>query len=132
MLWRVTNSWQRAIRATLSPFGLTHVQFVLLAVLTATDRATAPTQRDLAEHAGTDIMMTSQVVRTLEAKGLVQRNPHPDDGRARILTPTAEGIELVNRANADVERADRDYFAALGTGVPEFTRSLGVLARNSR
>ena len=33
-LWRVTNAWQAAQRAALKPFGLTHVQFVVLASLT--------------------------------------------------------------------------------------------------
>ncbi len=48
MLWRVTNSWQRTIRAALAPFDLTHVQFVLLAVLTSMDRSAPVTQRNLA------------------------------------------------------------------------------------
>jgi len=112
-LWRVTNAWQRAIRTALAPHGLTHVQFVLLASLTWMDRSTPVTQRDLADHARTDVMMTSQVIRTLERKGYVTRGPHPSDGRAVTLAPTAEGSAVANRANADVEAADRAYFGAL-------------------
>ena len=37
LLWQVTNKWQAAQRAALKPFGLTHVQFVLLASLTWLD-----------------------------------------------------------------------------------------------
>ena len=33
LLWRVTLSWQRRMRAALAPHDLTHVQFVLLASL---------------------------------------------------------------------------------------------------
>lgn len=127
MLWRVTNSWQRAIRAALAPFGLTHVQFVLLATLTSMDRATPVTQRDLADQAATDVMMTSQVLRVLEDKQLIERAPHPADRRARTLSPTAAGVALVNRANAAVEDADRAYFAALGAATRDFTRLLGTL-----
>lgn len=112
-LWRVTNAWQRAVRAALGPHDLTHVQFVLLASLTWMDRSRPVTQRDLAEHAGTDAMMTSQVLRALEAKGLVVRSPHPADRRAVALEPTPAGVALANRANADVEAADRGYFAVL-------------------
>ncbi|MDR1998615.1 MAG: MarR family transcriptional regulator [Frankiaceae bacterium] len=126
-LWRVTNAWQRAIRTALEPFGLTHVQFVLLAVLTAMDRSEPVTQRDLADHAATDVMMTSQVLRALEGKGFVERLAHPTDGRARTLAPTPAGIALVNRANAVVEAADRAYFAPLGNSVANFTRNLGTL-----
>ncbi len=67
LLWHATLRWQRAVAAALRPLGLTHVQFVLLAGgwwLSQGDRW--PSQRELADHAGTDRMMTSQVVRTLE------------------------------------------------------------------
>ena len=121
MLWRVTNSWQRAIRSALAPFDLTHVQFVLLAVLASTDNTMSVTQRDLAERAATDPMMTSQVLRVLEGKGLIVRLAHPTDGRARTLAITDAGIALVNRANTVVEEADRDYFAVLDDAVSDFT-----------
>ncbi|QIM18606.1 winged helix-turn-helix transcriptional regulator [Leucobacter coleopterorum] len=128
MLWRVTNSWQREIRATLAPFGLTHVQFVLLAALTAMDSETPVTQRDLAEQAVTDPMMTSQVLRALEEKDLVERHPHPTDRRARTLAVTPAGVALANRANAAVEQADHAYFFALGRKRQDFTDCLATLS----
>ena len=86
MLWRVTNRWQAVIRAALRPFGLTHVQFVLLAALTwAMGKLT---QIELAHRTRTDPMMTSQVLRALERKGLIERREHPTDGRARLLNVT--------------------------------------------
>lgn len=112
-LWRVTHSWQRRIRAALAPHGLTHVQFVLLASLAWMDHGTPVTQRRLAELAGTDAMMTSQVLRALEALGLVLRTPHPTDRRAMLVQPTAAGIEVANRANGAVEAADREFFGVL-------------------
>jgi DNA-binding MarR family transcriptional regulator len=125
-LWRVTNRWQAAQRATLVPFDLTHVQFVLLASLTWLD-AEPPTQRELAAHAGTDPMMTSQVLRALEAKGLVERHAHPTDGRARLLVATAAGKALANRAVVAVEACDAEFFGALADR-GGFTRELGRLA----
>ena len=65
LLWQVTNRWQAAQRAALKPFGLTHVQFVLLASLAWLGADGPVTQQQLAGHAGTDPMMTSQVVRAL-------------------------------------------------------------------
>lgn len=127
-LWQVTNAWQRQIRAALVRHELTHVQFVLLASLTWMDRSEPVTQRKLAEFAGTDAMMTSQVIRTLETKGYVARSPHPTDKRAVTVAPSAEGIALANRANIDVEAADSDYFGSL---TPEelamFRKSLHML-----
>jgi DNA-binding MarR family transcriptional regulator len=113
VLWQVTNRWQAAQRAALKPFGLTHVQFVLLASLTWLDAEGPVTQRSLAAHAATDEMMTSQVLRALEAAGLVERGPHPSDRRARALQVTPAGRELANRAVVAVEACDRAFFAAL-------------------
>lgn len=127
MLWQVTNAWQREIRAALAPFDLTHVQFVLLAVLAHADDGTPVTQRELARRAATDPMMTSQVLRTLEGKRLVERLPHPVDRRARAVAATPAGIDLANHANAAVEAADHSYFSTLGPKVPDFTESLAAL-----
>ena len=112
----------------MKPFGLTHVQFVLLASLTwlAGDRPV--TQRALADHCATDPMMTSQVLRALEQRGLVDRAPHPDDRRAHALSATPAGSELANRAVVAVESCDEDFFAVLGQDRPGFTRALQVLA----
>ena len=129
MLWKVTNAWQAAQRRALKPFGLTHVQFVLLASLTWMDTENQVTQNVLAAHAGTDPMMTSEVLRTLEKGSLVERRPHPQDGRARVLSVTPAGRDLANRANAAVEKCDKDFFDRLGTESATFTRLLrGLIA----
>jgi DNA-binding MarR family transcriptional regulator len=112
LLWQVTNRWQARIRAALKPFGLTHVQFVLLATLTWGEGPSS--QKQLADQAATDPMMTSQVLRALEQRGLVRREPDPDDRRARAIAVTPAGVELVNRAVVAVEDTDTAFFAAAG------------------
>lgn len=113
LLWHATLRWQRMVAAALRPLDLTHVQFVLLAVLWwfVTLRDERPSQRELAEQAGTDPMMTSQVVRALERKGLLVRTPHPTDARARQLDLTAKGKRLARKAIDVVEGADDEFFA---------------------
>ena len=111
MLWRATLAWQREMRAALAPHGLTHVQFVLLASLWwLSEHGDPPTQRALADQAGTDAMMTSQVVRKLETQGLITRGPHPDDSRARLLALTPRGRDKLKGALHDVEAADARFF----------------------
>ncbi len=127
LLWRVTNEWQAAQRAALKPHGLTHVQFVLLASLTWLDAERPPTQSELAAHARTDPMMTSQVLRALEVAGLVERMPHPDDGRAKLLRVTPAGAALAAAANVDVEECDRSFFEPLGDGGAGFAAELRKL-----
>jgi DNA-binding MarR family transcriptional regulator len=130
LLWRVTLSWQRSIRAVLAPYGLTHVQFVLLASLWWLQEhgAGQPIQADLAEQAGTDPMMTSQVVRKLAGRDLVARQADPADSRAVRLTVTDAGRALLAGALADVEAADEEYFAALGDQRDAFSQALVTLS----
>jgi DNA-binding MarR family transcriptional regulator len=127
LLWRVSNAWSAAQRAALAPHGLTHPQFVLLASLTYLGGAEPVRQTDLAAHAGMDAMTASQVLRALEAKALVRREPHPTDARARALAVTDEGRELANRTVALVEAVDREFFAAAGDLVGAFAGALGRL-----
>lgn len=129
MLWRASNAWQRTIRAALAPHGLTQVQFVLLATLVSAGSQQV-TQRELAEAAVTDAMMTSQLVRTLEKKRLLERHPHPTDRRAIALTPTSAGRDVVNVAILAVESADEAFFSTLGSGqVSNLTGLLNALSR---
>lgn len=110
LLWRVTNKWQARQRAALKAFGLTHVQFVLLATLTYAVGKSTFTQKQLADYVKTDAMMTSQVIRKLEKKGLVRRKVSKLDQRAFILMPTDGGIHLVNEAVQAVESVDKEFF----------------------
>src|SRR6185295_17722147 len=80
LLWQINNKWQSKQRKALKVFGLTHVQFVLLASLVWASDEVSFTQKQLAEHAKTDVMMTSQVLRTLERKGLIRRTVGITDG----------------------------------------------------
>jgi DNA-binding MarR family transcriptional regulator len=114
VLWHVTLRWQREITAALAPLGLTHVQFVLLAsAWWLNARGDEPNQLGLARQAGTDVKMTSEVLRKLEAKGLLVRTVDAADTRARRIRVTGRGGELARAAVAAVERADAAFFGAL-------------------
>jgi DNA-binding MarR family transcriptional regulator len=111
LLWHVTLRWQRDIAAALAPLDLTHVQFVLLATTWwLNSHGEDPNQLAVARQAGTDVKMTSQVLRKLEAKGLMGREVDPGDTRARRLRVTARGAKLAQRAIAVVEKADTAFF----------------------
>lgn len=114
LLWQVTNTWQRKLRIALKAVDLTHVQFVLLAVLSwLSHRQNDVTQAQLAQHSYVDVMMASQVVRTLEEKGLINRLTHPSDTRAKSLRVTDKGSAIVAQAIGLVESADQSFFGGL-------------------
>ncbi len=114
VLWRISNLWQRSQRETLDPLDLTPAQFALLqsvVELAANDELV--NQKRLADHAKTDPMMTSQVVRTLEGKGLLRRSKHPSDKRAVSLTLTTKGSRTLEKASAAVNVVDARFFDAV-------------------
>jgi DNA-binding MarR family transcriptional regulator len=118
LLWHLTLAWQRAVTAVLEPLDLTHVQFVLLACAWwLGSQGQVPNQLQLARQAGTDVKMTSQVLRRLEAKGLLQRQVDPADTRARRLRLTAAGTRLAQRAITAVEQADAQFFGTEAAAV---------------
>jgi DNA-binding MarR family transcriptional regulator len=128
LLWQVTTLWQRQISAALRPFGLTQVQFVLLiGLLWLTTDDSLITQIMLATHTKLDTMMTSQVLRALETRGLVGRKPHPQDSRAKVLHLTAEGRALALRALPAVDGTDAEFFARIAGAQPGFNAALEAL-----
>ncbi|MCM2419263.1 MarR family transcriptional regulator [Streptomyces sp. RKAG293] len=113
LFWRTSLHWQRAIAAALAPLDLTHAQFVLLAGLWWLDgQGEQPNQLQLARHSGTDVKMTSQVLRRLEDKGLLTRVTDPSDTRAKRLGITPAGARLATEAVAKVEATDAAFFGA--------------------
>jgi DNA-binding MarR family transcriptional regulator len=125
LLWHATLRWQRAIAVALAPLELTHVQFVLLAsTWWLNERGEQPNQSTLAAHAGTDVKMTSQVIRSLQAKGFIEREIDPLDTRARRRRVSRRGARLAPRAIATVERVDAAFFADVHADV-----ALEVLGR---
>jgi len=102
LLWHVTLRWQREIGAALAPLLLTHVQFVLLATTWwLNSQGEDPNQLNVARQAGTDVKMASEVLRKLEAKGLIVRTVDASDTRARRLRVTDEGAELAQQRARD-------------------------------
>lgn len=128
LLWQAVNRWQRVQKQALAPFDLTPVQFLLLSGARELGAAgEPPTQAVLARHCRTDPMMTSQVLRALEKERLVARHAHDGDGRAMVVEVTVSGQSIVVAAIEAVDRAEEEFFAALGPNVSAFSDALTLL-----
>ncbi len=105
------------------------MQFVVLACLWWIEdhKQLAPTQAQLAQQAGIDPMMTSQVARKLELRGLLERHIDRSDSRARQLSLTRSGRALLKGALAEVDAADELYFGALEQERAGFLAALAAL-----
>jgi len=130
MFWQTSNMWQRKMVKALKPTGLTLVQLVLLAGVAWLEKeAEEITQVRLARQAKTDVMMTSQVLRKLESKGLVSKRHSESDTRSNVIMLTEEGAEKVAKALGIAESVDSDFFRSLRRNYSEFLLELGALTK---
>jgi len=95
---------------------------VLMQVL----RGPAPRQEQLAVRLGLDEGTISRLVTRLEAEGLVERRPDPQDHRARTLHPTPQLEALAPRLRRASERVQERLTRGLS---PEEAATLTALLR---
>jgi DNA-binding MarR family transcriptional regulator len=81
----------RETNACLAADGVTADQFVLLSALADADGVT---QQELVRRTSSDPNTVRAMLVLLEGRGLVARERHPADGRARLVTLTADGRRL--------------------------------------
>lgn len=133
LMWQTHALWQRQVTAALRVHELTQVQFALLAsTLWLSKFEPEITQIRIARHAKLDVMMTSQVLRSLEKRGLLTRQAHSSDTRAKTILLTDAGRALVLRAVPDVENVDEQFFSALGANRAAFNNQLQNLITHSK
>ena len=82
----------RRLRQT-RPIG--ELTIAQISALQSLDAAGALTPRELAEAERVQPPTMTRIVARLEERGLVQRTPHPTDGRQVILAPSPLGRELL-------------------------------------
>ena len=68
----------------------------------------------LAQHLDVTRQAAAQLVEELTAKGYVERQPHPDDNRARLIVLTGKGWACTRAADAAIADAVRPWAVALG------------------
>src|SRR5262245_65280682 len=90
----------RQTNACFAKDGVTADQFVLLSALADADGVT---QQDLVRRVGSDPNTVRAILLLLEGRGLVAREPHPADGRARCVTLTAKGRQVFKQLWAKSE-----------------------------
>lgn len=104
--------------AVFAEHGITADQFVLLATLA---RGQAMTQRELAARMPSDPSTVRAMLVLLEKQGLVSREAHPTDARARTVSLTKAGVRAFQRA-FDAGQEVRDQMAESFS--PSETRTL--------
>ncbi|MGP4103914.1 MarR family winged helix-turn-helix transcriptional regulator [Nonomuraea sp. KM90] len=106
LLARTSGLIVRVTNAYLARHDLRARHFSVLSYVCDLDGAS---QRQIAAFLGLDPSPVVALIDTLEAQGLVERLPHPNDRRARLVAPTPAGKVLREQAKQDV-RAAREQF----------------------
>lgn len=128
LLRHASLRWQRQVVAALADSSLTHVQFLVLSSTWWLGRTGGiPRQRDVAEHAGLEAVMTSQVLKSLERDGHIHRVRDADDLRATRVVVTTRGQDLARRCVVLLDRLDKEFFAG-AYNTPGFIDTLRSLA----
>jgi DNA-binding MarR family transcriptional regulator len=78
---------------------------------------------DLARHLDVTKQAASQMVEDLVGKGYVERRPHPDDARARLIVLTDRGRACTRAADEAAEDTLRPWADAIGAHRVEALRS---------
>lgn len=88
--WReVSDAVERATEAVLAGYGLSETAVAVLMILGECD--SPPTMRDLARLLGCDPSNVTLVATKLQDDAMIEKQPHPTDGRSRVLVLTARG-----------------------------------------
>jgi DNA-binding MarR family transcriptional regulator len=97
LVWETRGEWRRKVSdATGVPFSRARILWRLL---------DAPlTLKQIAEETSNDAPATTVAINDLENRGLVERNPHPENRRAKLVSLTPAGrqiVQLVRRTVRD-------------------------------
>ena len=129
--WKLHTQWQRKVNESLSPFDITHTQFVMLASIAwFEEQNISPSQAQVAKLMNLEKMTFSKAVRQLESKKLVKRKKSKKDARIRCLSLKPRALEIVPQAMKAIDTVDKGIFGALGDHKKTFNKILLLLNKN--
>src|ERR1700694_711784 len=123
LLARLGESSRRRFHKALEPEGLHPRDFGVMTMVAAQP---GMSQQPLHEETAIDPSSMVAVIDELEAAGLAERRPDPEDRRARTIFLTDRGEQTLPRVRARAGGVQREFFAAL---TAEELRTLHALLR---
>ena len=124
-IMRVQQILQHAVDSALRPHGLTFARYEALVLLRFSRRGALP-MRTMGERLQLHPTSITNIVDRLQGSGLVERRPHPTDGRTTLVAITDEGRELCTAATSAVTAID---FGLVGLDAEQVATLTALLAR---
>ncbi|MEB3034462.1 MarR family winged helix-turn-helix transcriptional regulator [[Mycobacterium] nativiensis] len=118
------------VEATLRPYDLSFSRFELLRLLAFSRSGALPITK-ASDRLQVHVTSVTHAIRRLEAAGLVERLPHPTDGRTTLVSITARGRSTVAEATASL---NREVFSDVGMSAAEsrtLSKVIETLRRNA-
>jgi DNA-binding MarR family transcriptional regulator len=91
-----------------------------ISAMLSLETAGAMTPRELAEAERVQPPTITRIIARLEERGLIQRTPHPTDGRQVILAPSPAGRQLL----AEYQRVRDEWLAQRVSGLSVEERNI--------
>jgi DNA-binding MarR family transcriptional regulator len=110
LLARLGESSRRRFHAALEPEGLHPRHFGVMTMVAAHP---GMSQKQLHEKTAIDPSSMVAVIDELQAMGLAERQPHPDDRRVHAVFLTDRGRQTLDRVRVLAASLEREFFQAL-------------------
>ena len=118
------------VETALRPYDLSFSRYELLRLLAFSSSGALPITK-ASDRLQVHVTSATHAIRRLEADGLVERLPHPTDGRTTLVRLTDLGRSTVEDAT---ETINKDVFADIGMSAADshaLTTAIETLRRNA-
>lgn len=114
LLWQTTIMWQRQIKRALESHHISHAEFVIIATLMWLEAHKYEVNQVLIiDISKLDKMTVSKSLKNLAIRGYVNRVEHARDARAKTVSLTENGKNMVRLLVPIVEQIDSQFFGIL-------------------
>lgn len=110
LIGRLDHALNRRIRDALTPLGLSVAQYTALSFLESQSQIS---NAQLAERSLISPQSANEMIKQMEKKGWVEREPDPSHGRIVRLSLTAAGQAMLDSAHEQVARLETGMLAKL-------------------
>jgi DNA-binding MarR family transcriptional regulator len=115
MLFRATNAMNAELTSRLRARGWTGFQPSFPRLLSQIDTG-ATSISEVARRLGTSRQALSQLARSVEQAGFIERIPHPTDGRSVVLRQTRNGLRSLVDVLDALDEIESEYAVQIGEG----------------
>lgn len=110
LIWQLSNKWEKYVNQQLKEFDTNQGEcFHLISIWQLSKRLSEVTQVDIARTTGGSIMNTSKILKSLEKKQWITRQP-ASDPRAKKVEITKAGIAILFDTSTVLGKANETFF----------------------